>query len=319
MFIGVDYASVDDDAPPDWDGAKACCAQNASRLTFAILRAAYGTWIDPVFARDWAGARTAGLTRGAYLFLRFPYVPTGYTAEHEQPEDQVHAFAHAVGMHDDHDFVPTIDIEFPGHGLIDTGMSPTEVLTWIRRAWKTFVDVYGVPPMIYTSARVWADDLHNLPAPDLTDSPLWLAKPWPIAERMPAQTSGVPFIGGKLDPQIPAPWGARSGDWWIHQYQGDARNLGMVHPDGTFHGLRQCDLSRFNLLQEGEKSVRVSWVQRRLSLEETGTFDAALASHVAAFQQQLGLDADAIIGPKTFAALSWRPAVPQLVTPPTAA
>lgn len=328
MNIGYDTASIDGNTHEDIEGAKQYAAQSASRLSFAILRATYGTWIDTAFQRDWELARAAGLVRGAYAFLRFPYLPTGYTAKDESPEDQMHAFAHAVGTHDDYDFVPTIDVEFPGNGLIDTGMSPTEALAWVRRAWKAIVDIYGVPPMIYTSARVWADDLHNLPAADLTDSPLWLAKPWPIAERMPAQCSGVPYIGGKLDPQIPAPWGARSGDWWIHQYQGDARNFGMSwlspNPNGgdpiaTFKGIRQCDLSRFNLCHEGEKSVRVSWIQRRLGLEETGLFDAALTSHVAAFQQQLGLDADGVIGPRTFAPLTWKSATPQLVMPPAAA
>ena len=37
-------------------------------------------------------------------------------------------------------------------------------------------DYYGVAPIIYTSARVWQEDLANLPAPDLAESPLWLKR-----------------------------------------------------------------------------------------------------------------------------------------------
>jgi hypothetical protein len=45
-----------------------------------------------------------------------------------------------------------------------------------------FKSYYKVAPMIYTSERVWREELSNLPAPDLTESPLWL-KHYPCQPR----------------------------------------------------------------------------------------------------------------------------------------
>lgn len=321
MIVGGDFASVDGDGslkPTDWAAAKAFAQRAGAVLSFMLFRAAYGTWIDTSFQAAWLGARGAGLVRGAYLLLRFPYAPTGYKAENEPPEEQVRALAHGVGTHDDYDFVPAIDIEFPGHGLIDTGMTPSEALDWIRRAWREFVNIYGVPPMIYTSARVWSEDLHNLPAPELAESFGWFAKPWVLPTRSPAQMNGEPYASGKLDPQIPAPWGVRSQDWWLHQYQGDARGIGETGPDGIFHGIRQADLSRFNVMRQGEKSVRVTHVRKRLGLTDSDLFDESMASHVAALQQELQLVPDAIIGPKTLAPIMWRGGVEKPIAPAVA-
>lgn len=300
MLIGCDYASVDGDARPDWIEAKRAMP-GGTKLAFVILRAAYGTWIDPTLARDWASAGAAGLVRGAYLFLRFPYLPTGFTAHDQTPEEQVRAFASAVGVHTNNDFVPTIDVEFPGHGISDTGLNAHEALEWVRMACVEFKNIYGVPPMIYTSARVVAEDLRNLPCDDLTDSPLWLTKPWPWAERTPAQLSLLPFMGGKLDPRVPPQWGVNN--WWIHQYQGDSINF----PGFT----KTVDISRFNSMQAGERGMRVAWVQSRLGLKINGMFDDAMAASINIFQQQYGLVVDGVIGPKTFAQITWHDGVEQ--------
>src|SRR4249919_1120856 len=98
-------------------------------------------------------------------------------------------------------------------------MTARQLLDGVREAWKTLRDHYRVAPIIYTSARVWREDLANLPAPDLVESPLWLAR-YPFWKGT-AVYDPRHFAGGRLNPPVPPPWGDPT-NWWIHQYQGDA-------------------------------------------------------------------------------------------------
>lgn len=283
MIIGIDYASVDGNAQPDFGRAKTACVAHDSRLSLLILRSAWGTSPDPIIARDWHRAEDAGLIVGAYLFLRMPH--QGFAAT---PEDQVHAFADNMPQLSVHNLVPIIDVE-------DTGLSADAELAWVHRAWLEMKVIYGVPPMIYDSERVWREDLHDLPAGEMLDSPQWVAKPWPWPVRTRPELSGGPFASGKYDPLVPAPWGV--GNWWLHQYQGDA--FGMPGFSNT------VDLSRFRLMSLGETGRRVAWVQRRMAVPATGVFDQAMLSQVRAFQREQGLEIDGVIGPATFRALCW--------------
>jgi hypothetical protein len=142
---------------------------------------------------------------------------------------------------------------------------------------------------------VWRDELDNLPAPDLAESPLWAVR-WVLAQNQPALRDPTQFAGGKSDPAVPPPWGDA---WWIHQYQGDAL---------AFPGFSEdVDLDRFNNLALGASGDRVTWVQRRLAVPTTGTFDAATETGVRALQANSGLVVDGVIGPRTFARLCWIP------------
>lgn len=278
MLIAVDYASVDENAPPKFEDFKAACTAHGSTASIAIFRGAYGTWPDPTVQTDWGAAKAAGLTCGAYLFLR--------TRKDQEPEAQVHAFANNVGTLRMDDLVPIIDVE-------DTGMAAEAELEWLHRAWLECRRIHGASPILYDSDRVWTEDLHNLPAGEMTDSPQWVAKPWPWKVRSPAQLH--PFPEGTFEPRVPQPWG--QGNWWMHQYQGDA----IPVPGLT----KTADLSRFQVMRQGESGARVRWVQRRLGMRETGTFDADMATCLQVFQRGSRLAADAVIGPKTFAALCW--------------
>ncbi len=287
MIVGVDYASVDEDKTPDYAALRRACAAAGSTAGFAIMRGAYGTWADPVVQRDWRAASAAGLTCGAYLFLRLPV--RGYSGT---PEDQVSTFARSVGTLTSADLVPILDVE-------DAGLAAQDELDLVHRAWSTMRSIYGVSPMIYTSNRVWVEDLDDLPAGEMVDSPLWLAKPWPWPLRTVAQLSPVPFSdpANPRDPVVPAPWGARN--WWIHQYQGDA----LPVPGFT----STVDLSRFRVMGggTGETGDRVAWLQRRIGAVVTRTFDAATAARVRSFQSAHGLVVDGVVGPRTFAAVAW--------------
>lgn len=285
MNIFVDYASIDANQPPDWAKLQAAAISAGSTLTGVIFRAAYGTWADPTIGRDWRAAQAAGLITGAYLYLRMHDLRM-------DPEAQVHTFANSLGVITDRDLVPTIDVE-------DTGMSPADELEWVHRAWQAMHDIYGVSPMIYTSARVWTEDLDGLPNGDLVKSPLWLAKPWPWAERTAARLSPGPFTGTAYAPAVPKPWGA--GNWWLHQYQGDARPVPGV--------TNTVDLSRFNQMVQGERGDRVAWVQARIGATPDGSFGPMTATALRRFQADRSLTANAVVDPKTFVALLWaRPA-----------
>lgn len=286
-MIGLDYASTDSQHPPDWAAIK------ASGVSFVILRGAYGNWVDTTFTRDYQALADHGFVRGAYLFLRYPR--QGSTPP-SQPGIQAHALVSALARYPRGplDLPPCLDIEFPGDGRVDTGMTAQQCLDWARVAWQVLRDGLGVPPPIYTSARVWREDLQNLPAPDLTESPLWLAA-YALRGRMQPMRDAL-AVSHLAWPATPKPWGD-PGNSWIHQYQGDA--IGFPGLNST------VDLNRFRVLRGGDSGDRVKWVQRRLGRIPTGTFDADLETVVRTFQRMTGLEQDGVVGPRTFAQLCW--------------
>jgi len=287
MLFGLDCADVESGKKTNWAAAKA-----QGPISFAILRASYGTTPDVSFQASWAASKAVGLTRGAYLFLRFPRKGA---AAPPDPDVQAAAFCKIVGALGAGDLPATIDLEFPGNGIADTGMTARQALDWMRAAWKIVAATYQVAPIIYTSARVWHEDLADIAAADLADSPLWLARYF-YASNTTAVRDAAALGSGHMDPPTPPPWGDAT-NWWIHQYQGDA--IGMPGFTAT------VDMNRFNTMLKGAMGDRVRWVQRKLRAAETGVFDVALNAKLVAFQRAQGLAPDGIIGPRTFAALCW--------------
>lgn len=285
-ILGCDYASVDGNHAPDL--ARAWHAG----IRFAILRGAWGTWIDPTLARDWSALGSAGMVRGAYLFLRLPAIgqpaPPSATA-------QAQAFLsalHRLGPRGPLDLPPALDVELPGRGLVDTGLTAAQALAWVREAWHALLGGCGVPPLVYTSERVWREDLHDLAAPELADSPLWIKSPYYFKTRQPWEPRRYSARG-----PLPVPWRGRSAGAWIHQISGDATGC----PGFT----STVDGNRFLPMRPGESGDRVRWVQRRLSVGETGTYDARTVEAVRAMQRRGGLEADGVIGPASFCAIAW--------------
>jgi len=283
MLFGLDVASVDGNKNPNWGLAKA-----QGPISFAVVRATQGTWTDPAFAKTWPVLESTGLVRGAYMFLNYP----AKGKKVSQPDAQAQQFIDTVGDLGETDLPPALDIEFPD-GRKATGLTAEQALEWARTAWTVLHDHYGVPPIIYTSARVWTEDLDDIDAGDLLESPLWLARYY-WKERTAAMRNAAAFSDGKKDPPVPDPWG---GAWAIHQYQGDA--LGVPGFSST------VDMNRFNTLVKGSTGDLVKWAQRRLGIDESGKFDANMAASVIAFQRTKNLVSDGIIGPRTFAALCW--------------
>lgn len=282
IIFGLDTASIAGIKNPNWAQAK---TQGA--ISFAIIRSNFGIREDGVFKREWPKIKEAGIVRGAYLFLRFPHPKYGMKAP--DPISQAKAFIKAVGHLNESDFPPSLDVEFPGGGKV-TGMTPKQLLDRVRAAWKVLKGYYGVAPIIYTSGRVWREDLHNLSAPDLVESPLWLAR-YPFK---PGPVRRGPFAGGL---PVPPPW-RDSRNWWIHQYQGNAIRL-PGFPTGN------VDMNRFQMMLKGETGDRVKWVQRRLGIAQNGHFDSAMESALRAFQYRKGLVSNGVVGLQTFVRLCW--------------
>ena len=212
---GVDYASVDQNAAPNWTMfQRAGGSMVWIRASYAYYDQSHRAWSlahDSAFTRDWA-AVPKGITKGAYFF---PVMSASQTAE-----EQVAAFAAAVkaggGLEVGIDFPPCIDVEFP-QGIAGTGLDRAGCLAWLKRAVAAMRSTFGCWPFIYCSGRVWNDDdtdtLGDPPAPDLVSCPLWLAR-YQLATRLHAvlPPSFPP-------PTVPTPWGD---EWHAHQGQGDA-------------------------------------------------------------------------------------------------
>lgn len=288
--LGVDYASVDGNKPPDLKKAA------KAGMEFAIVRATYGTSRDGAFQRDWKALAAAGIVRGAYMF------PVMH--KDRAPEPQVAAFAAAVkaagGLVRDKDLPPVLDVEFP-KGIKATGMTRLQCLDWVQRAAMALEDTFDCLPILYTSARVWdgededALDADRVPTPALVDCPLWLAR-YPYKIRIASHHRPEEREGLKVPP-VPKQLGDAT-DVWIHQYQGDA--VGFPGFSST------VDLNRFFLLMHGDKGERVRWVQHRLGgLKPDGDFGPKTEARVRYHQTERGLPGTGVVDVRTFASLAW--------------
>lgn len=297
-ILGIDSASIDNNEPPNWTAAKAP-SSDGSRLQFAILRGTYGDWVDTDFLRDFAGLKAAGIARGAYMYPTFK----NGQGKLVTPDALVAALLRGLsqaGYEAGKDLPPAIDIESAGSPTA-FGQSAATAMQWYERIYDLLKAEFGIAPMIYTSGRVWREDLDNLMT-DMIDCPLWLAKPWPWKIRTPAQRSITQaFSSGAYDPEVPIPWGG--GNAWIHQYQGDSLGWPGIERPAKQPG--QVDCNRFLLAFKGQKGARVKWIQRRVGVAVDGDFGTQTQQAVKNFQKSKGLLDDGIVGIATFAPLCW--------------
>lgn len=264
MLLGIDYASVDGNAPPDVDKLTQWGAR------FAILRGSYTAggraFVDTHLARDRARLQAAGITVGAYAIL-------GYDQSGPSPEDQMATFVTAYGSRWEGELPVWLDVEF-SRGRGATGLSIEAALAWVERAYQALVNVYGVVGT-YTSLGQWSDNLGNMPS-ILGEGPLWLKVPYPWNAHN-APHLDAPGITGEL----PRPWrDPASPGLALVQFQGDALRVpGMTST---------VDLNR--------------WASTEIRAEPM--LARAGADSVAAFQTAQGLEADGVLGPATFARLA---------------
>jgi len=160
---GMDVSYYDDSV--DWTTA------HAAGIDFAFIRVTDGTqYHDPKFAEYWAGARAAGVIRGAYQFFR----PS------QDPIAQADLLLSLMGPLEPGDLPPVLDVETA------SGMSQATVAANVR-IWLDHVQTAtGRVPIVYAGLYSWPDLTGGA---DMTSSPLWIAQ----------YTSAA-------CPNIPAPW-----------------------------------------------------------------------------------------------------------------
>jgi hypothetical protein len=283
---GVDYAQVDGNPPPKLDDTR-------GHLSFAIVRAALGTFPDPTWKRDAQAFRDRGVPVGPFVALLYPQPGRVVPSPREQMLDAIDHIGPLGPM----DLCPWIDVEF-GNGRAATGMTPQDALDYTLVAWRILNEHFGTCG-IYASARVGHEDLARLPSVELQDAPKWLAKPY----IRPAHAPAV------LDPHVLAPTATQYGvpptfcvdaeDWDIQQYQGDAWG---------FPGFRQVDVNRWHICRPGELGRRVARYRKWLGLADGDVYDDAMGEAVVALQRANGFIDDGAIGPLTFARMWPRPA-----------
>ncbi len=157
----------------------------AGGVSFVFVKATESNWyVNPWFARDYQGARDAGLVRSAYHFAR----PTPDLASATAQADML---LRVAGVGDQPGDLPlTLDLEQSG------GLSPAQLVAWTQRLLDRVEQATGRAPLIYTYPYFWATAMGGTSA--FTRYPLWIAS---------YQQSG---------PALPLPGGWRDWTFWQH-------------------------------------------------------------------------------------------------------
>jgi len=269
-MYGIDV--YDGDGRVDWAAVK------NSGKTFAFVRATEGVSIkDTAFARHWSVMKMNGIIRGAYHFFH---------PKTSDPVQQAKEFIKTVGKFEPGDLPPVLDVESDDNGRADATTIIKGMKLWLAEVEKAILEQTGkkIKPIIYTAPYFWKDTVGN--PPDFVDYPLWIAH------------------YGVETPQVPATWGGKN--WLIHQYAGDVSNIPGVSGDG--------DLNRFNTIQQTLSGSLIKDIQQRLkNLNKPeydpgnvdGGFGLKTKNAIIAFQKAHNLQADGIVGVKTWVHLLW--------------
>ncbi|HEX8950379.1 MAG TPA: GH25 family lysozyme, partial [Polyangia bacterium] len=143
----------------EFQGAINWPAVKAAGKDFAFIRVSDGTYQDPKFDTNWAGAKAAGIIRGAYQFFRASDDPIAIA-------DQ---FLARMGTLGQGDLPPTLDVE------VTDGQSATTIRTRME-AWLAHVEQKtGRIPFIYVSPGFWP----SLGSPNESHYRLWVAN-WQV-------------------------------------------------------------------------------------------------------------------------------------------
>lgn len=281
---GIDYASVDGNKPPDTEAAK----WGGTRF---VYQRAYGDGFrniaDPHFKRDRASWRAAGIPHGGYLIMCWPTK----TRKVPEPEAQAQGMIDTIGELQPGELPPCLDVEFGAtKGRVGSVLSARQAIEWVERAHKVLERVYGIVT-VYTSARVWQEDLFEMNSPRLSTCPLWIKTGYWNQYRQPFDLEHFTQIKKR-----PQPWyEPGTAGVWMHQFQGDCK--------GAPGFSSTTDVNWFLTMRKGEISDRVKWVQEIIGAEPDGNFGPNTELKAKAWQAKKGLVADGVIGAKSFAAL----------------
>ncbi len=267
---GIDLSSLAGNKVIDWEKVK------EAGYDFAIMRAVgwdpkAGIFTDRTFRAQWDPLDATGLVRGAYLFPRLNL----------DVADQVAEFISDVKLVKG-DLPPIVDLE----GITKLGVHPAVAIERTRECVERLRDHYQVQPILYTSARVCAQELRDHPdLRHLKDCWLWLAR----------------YVNRIEDyhPPIPDAWGGvdEPRNWLIHQYAGNVRGISGM--SGV------VDLNRWNTVKHGQTGGQVARLQKLLGVAADGLFGRHTADAMALYQVKNGLVPTGWLSVETFAKLAW--------------
>ena len=163
-------------------------------IGFAFIRLSDGAnYKDAKFATNWAGAKAAGIIRGAYQFFR----PS------QNVTTQADMMIAAIGTYQPGDLPPVIDVEDAA------GLAPSTVANRVRQWVDRVQAALGVQPIVYTGKYFWRDEVGS--PSSFAPNALWIAQ----------YTS--------LCPDLPAPWSK----WTFWQYTDKGSVAGVPGPVDT--------------------------------------------------------------------------------------
>lgn len=185
-----------------WQGAVDFVNCKANGFLFVFIKATQSTAMkDAWFDAHWAGAKSAGVLRGAYHYFE-PSI---------EGAAQAQWFVRAIGVHQPGDLPCVMDWETPSKGPAAADLS--NALAFLRQVEL----LHGKPPIIYTSpsfldALALAVGMENADFIALANYPLWIAH-W-----------------GVRAPRVPAPW-----RYWTFWQKAD-HGLGQLGDEDAFNG-----------------------------------------------------------------------------------
>jgi lysozyme len=197
----------------------------AEGISFAIVKAGEGNkpGPDPMFARNVAGARAAGLLVGAYSFL-YPLPPKPGEPLHDPVAQAQYHFAQCSGLGSrDGELGPFVDAEWPAPQDFDKwGCSPAQIRAWLLAYLVEAERLWGRVPTLYTYPDWWRA-IDGASEPAFARYGLWMAS-YPHPDRWPAEGE---------TPSVPAPW--KVATFW-QSSGGTLHVAGMVVDTDVFLG-----------------------------------------------------------------------------------
>jgi GH25 family lysozyme M1 (1,4-beta-N-acetylmuramidase) len=180
----------------------------AAGISFAMIKASEGLTIqDPDFVANWAGAKAAGIVRGAYHFARPTTSPSAAARGVAEANYFLNIVKPAKG-----DLQLVCDFEVTG------GLSPTDLAAWLTAFCKQIQTVTNTPAIIYTYPSFWSSMPSSWTNPNCG---LWIAN------------------YGVTSPTIPAPWASSGYAFWQYSDSGSVNGIGTNPPTvdlDTFNG-----------------------------------------------------------------------------------
>ena len=217
-----------------------------AQYKFAFIKATEGSYyVNPYYASDASGAKSAGLFVAPYVFAIPNYSGGALQADY--------ALDHSNYAADGMTLPLILDIEYDpydqpvsqgGDGTNECyGLSPTQMVAWITAFAKEATRRVGQPPVIYTTADWWNTCTANSTA--FASDPLWVAS-------------------YASSPTVPTPW---AGAWTYWQYTNAASPPGVSVPtDASW-----LSSTALELAAPGNQSDKVSGsVTRQLNALDGG-------------------------------------------------